>query len=213
MKYVISDIHGCYDKFMKMLEVINFQPEDQMYILGDVIDRGKESIKLLQYIMKQFNMELLLGNHEEMALQWLKNNDSGYFSCWMNNGGQSTYSQYCELNDIERVTIIEYLNHRPLFLTIDKYILVHAGVDFKTKGNQSRETLLWTRDEFINSVDRFKDNVVIFGHTPTYYMQPNIKPMKIWKEHDGKIGIDCGVVFNGGQLGCLRLDDMAEFYV
>jgi serine/threonine protein phosphatase 1 len=98
-----------------MLELIEFEPEDQMYILGDVVDRGKNSIKLFQYIMKQKNMELLLGNHDEMMLQWIKNNDYDYFSCWMGNGGQSTYSQYCELDEVQRASIIDYLNHRPLY--------------------------------------------------------------------------------------------------
>lgn len=37
-KYVMSDIHGCYDEFIKMLELISFSDKDELYILGDVID-------------------------------------------------------------------------------------------------------------------------------------------------------------------------------
>jgi len=212
MKYVISDLHGCYDKFIKMLELIEFKQEDIMYILGDVIDRGEDSIKLLQYIMKQSNMELLMGNHCEMMLQALVNQESGYYSCWMSNGGYSTLNQFNKLSPTRQEEILAYLQTLKLYKIVDNFMLVHAGVDFESGVNQIRETLLWARDEFIESNLRFQDKIVIFGHSPTHYMQPKIKPMKIW-HGKGKIGIDCGCVFNGGQLGCLRLDDMEEFYV
>ena len=64
MIYITSDIHGCYEEFMELLETIKFSKEDTLYILGDMIDRGPEPIKVLQYIMKQDNMKVILGNHE-----------------------------------------------------------------------------------------------------------------------------------------------------
>ena len=45
---IISDIHGCFDEFMQMLDLINFSSADELYVLGDVIDRGPEPIKCLQ---------------------------------------------------------------------------------------------------------------------------------------------------------------------
>ena len=48
MKYVMSDLHGCYDKFIKMLEIINFNEQDELYILGDIFDRGSQPIKILE---------------------------------------------------------------------------------------------------------------------------------------------------------------------
>ena len=44
MIYAVSDIHGNFDKYTKMLEKINFSPNDTLYILGDVIDHGMEEI-------------------------------------------------------------------------------------------------------------------------------------------------------------------------
>ena len=41
----MSDIHGCFDKYQKMLRRIDFAPEDTLYVLGDVIDRGPDGIK------------------------------------------------------------------------------------------------------------------------------------------------------------------------
>ena len=47
MIYVMSDLHGCYDKYIAMLEKINLKYDDTLYILGDVIDRGPDRVKIL----------------------------------------------------------------------------------------------------------------------------------------------------------------------
>jgi serine/threonine protein phosphatase 1 len=215
MIYVMSDIHGEYEKFLAMLEQIKFNNNDTLYILGDVVDRGSESIKCLQYIMHKPNIKMILGNHEEMMLRSLINGDRGYYNCWMGNGGYNTLRKFDDLSIDFQHKILDYLQQLPLTITIsdfeEDYILVHAGVNFD-EDTQDRETVLWARDEFIYGNDRFDGVTVIFGHTPTKYMQ-NIKPYKIWNTGNGKIGIDCGACFEGGQLGCLRLDDMKEFYV
>ena len=72
MIYAISDIHGAYDKYIKMLEKIKFNDDDTLYVIGDVIDRGKDSIKILQDMMNRANVFPILGNHEIMALSVLK---------------------------------------------------------------------------------------------------------------------------------------------
>lgn len=66
MRYVISDIHGRYDQYLQLLKKINFSLEDDLYILGDVVDRGPEPIKVLQDIMQRPNVIFILGNHELM---------------------------------------------------------------------------------------------------------------------------------------------------
>lgn len=215
MIYIMSDIHGEYEKFISMLEEIKFDDNDTLYILGDVIDRGSEPIKCLNYIMQKTNIKMILGNHEEMMLKTLINEDRGYYNCWMSNGGYTTLKQFDELSIIRQHEILDYLQSLQLTITISEfeedYILTHAGINFDDE-IQDRETLLWTRDDFIFSNDRFDGVTVIFGHTPTSFIQ-DIKPMRIWNIGNGKIGIDCGACFKGGQLGCLRLDDMKEFYV
>ena len=70
MHYVMSDIHGCYEEFIEMLELINFKNEDDLYILGDILDRGENPIKILQYIKNKSNIHMLLGNHEDMILSY-----------------------------------------------------------------------------------------------------------------------------------------------
>lgn len=64
MKYIVSDIHGCFDQYQKLLEKINFSSEDKLYVLGDAVDRGPEPIRLLQDMMKRPNIIFILGNHD-----------------------------------------------------------------------------------------------------------------------------------------------------
>ena len=54
--YVMADLHGCYDKYVKMLEKINFSSNDALYILGDIIDRGEDGIKILHDVMGRKNI-------------------------------------------------------------------------------------------------------------------------------------------------------------
>lgn len=64
--YVMSDIHGCYEEFLAMLETISFSDADQLIIAGDCIDRGKQSYEMLKWMEQcPLNVRLLRGNHEE----------------------------------------------------------------------------------------------------------------------------------------------------
>ena len=72
MRYIIADIHGCYNEYINLLKKINFSDNDILYILGDVVDRGPEPIKILQDMMKRSNVFLIIGNHEFMMYTILK---------------------------------------------------------------------------------------------------------------------------------------------
>jgi len=71
MIYVMSDIHGQKRRFDSVMKQINLQPEDTLYVLGDVIDRNPDGIKILRQIMAMPNAKMLLGNHELMMLNAL----------------------------------------------------------------------------------------------------------------------------------------------
>lgn len=60
MIYVMSDIHGCYNEFIKMMDLIQLKDNDTLYILGDVIDRGNGSLQILDYIMNHQNIKMIL---------------------------------------------------------------------------------------------------------------------------------------------------------
>ena len=67
MIYAMSDLHGCYDKYIKMLEKINFNDNDMLYILGDIVDRGPDCIKIFLDIYNRKNVVALRGNHDFLA--------------------------------------------------------------------------------------------------------------------------------------------------
>jgi serine/threonine protein phosphatase 1 len=102
MIYVMSDIHGHRRRFDSVMKQINLQPEDTLYILGDVIDRNPDGIRILQQLRAMPNVVMLLGNHEYMMLDALYNipdEEDGYadylrekrLNLWYRNGGDVTH--------------------------------------------------------------------------------------------------------------------------
>ena len=74
MIYVMSDMHGCFDKYQQMLCEISFSSRDTLYVLGDVIDRGADGVKILLDMSLRPNVFPLLGNHEFTAaicMSWI----------------------------------------------------------------------------------------------------------------------------------------------
>lgn len=118
--YVISDVHGQYKTYMKMIKKIDLKADDTLYVLGDVIDRGKDGIKILNDLMKRPNAVMLLGNHEILMLDALKNfdeifnkdrHDTDDIDLWLDpgNGGEATFEEYKKLSEKKRKAIIDYL--------------------------------------------------------------------------------------------------------
>jgi len=214
MIYCISDIHGCYDEFMALLDKIKFDPEqDTLYILGDAIDRGPQPLDCLTYIKKTKSIHLLMGNHEQMMLDFFDCKDS----VWNRNGNETTLSQFNGLRESEQDRILSYVRKRPYYKTVGigekRYFLSHAGLNprlpFK---EQSPYELVWSRREFYRR-KALKRHICVFGHTPTANMHSGDE-FGIWHDpvHQDKINIDCGCVY-GGKLAALRLDDGEVFYV
>ena len=69
MIYVMADIHGSLRRFNSIMRQINLQPEDKLYVIGDVIDRHPDGIPILLELMAMPNVVMLLGNHEYMMLE------------------------------------------------------------------------------------------------------------------------------------------------
>ena len=86
-KYVMSDIHGCYDAFLSMLNLIKFSDNDALCILGDILDRGEKPLDIVDYIVKHPNISLIRGNHEQLFMNYFISNDE---KLWYRNGGFST---------------------------------------------------------------------------------------------------------------------------
>lgn len=233
MFYCISDIHGYYDKFMALLDKIEFKATDTLYVLGDAIDRGPDSMKCLQFIKDAPNIQMLMGNHELMMLDVLTQSADcikyELAHLWLHyNGGRATHQQYLALSEKDQADILEFVKGLPYYQKVKigsrQYVLVHAGLNLLERKTREHLTttikhqrtehpneMVWIRDEFLFGPD-LPRYTIVFGHTATMRI-PTHRKLSIWCSKDkGKIGIDCGL-YQGGNLSALRLDDLKEFYV
>lgn len=215
MIYCVSDIHGELDKFERMLELIRFSGDDRLYVIGDVIDRGSLGLNVLRKLMDAPNMTMLLGNHEQMCLSTLgPHNEFGARELWKQNGGAPTYREMLyHRTPQERNEILRFLAGLPDALDMEvggrRFHLVHG------LPGEDRETRLWGRVK-ADSQSPIPGVLCIVGHTPTGYLTGRTEEdARIW-HGDGIVDIDCGCGHLRAahrRLACLRLDDMAEFYV
>lgn len=211
--YVMADIHGEIDRYHAMLDLINFSADDQLYIIGDIIDRGSEGLTILQEIMDKGNVHFILGNHEDMMLGTLSQHSyPGARTMWKQNGGDKTYRELLyHMTSADRERILAYCLTRPAMETVEvgetSWTLVHGRPSTKFLD------MVWGR---VEADDDFGNSHYIVGHTPTCYLTKRFKePYHIF-HGKGFICIDCGcgnLTNPYRQLACLRLEDMAEYYV
>ena len=233
--YVVSDIHGEYELFMRMLERIHFSEQDILYVLGDVLDRGPHPMKVLLEMMKYPNIIPMIGNHEVMGLTCLKflmveitedtisrlteNPDILHkLINWQQNGSITTTDEFHKLDAKTREQIIHYIEDFILYeeLTVNDtdYILVHGGLgNFEPDRplyDYDLHEIVWTRPDYETAY--FADKYVITGHTPTQFIEANDRPGYIYRKHN-HIAIDCGACHPTGRLGAICLETGEEFYV
>ena len=219
LTYIVADIHGRADRFHEVLDMVQFADEDRVYILGDVIDRNPDGIKILCEIMSTDNMHMLLGNHEYMMINAIE--DPGYqinqwftnLDLWYLNGGAITEMAYKELDAEKQNEIISYIRQLPLNIEVNgnQYLLAHGSPESLYEEGFSQyidrtEYAVWNR--FDPQVDEFElDKTLICGHTPTIHLSPKV-PMEIFRSRNIWY-IDCGCAYptsEGGRLACLCLE-------
>lgn len=235
MIYLTSDLHGKLQCLLTLLDKAHFfeREDNWLYILGDVIDRNLQGgVDILKWLLLQPNVQLLLGNHEQMLLsnRWLfeevTDQSLNAFSAdhlrllnaWKENGAQCTMDALSKESPQTRADILEYLEDCPLAESVvvnDKaYLLVHGGLgnfsEQKKLSDYTPDELLWARPalESCYFPERF---TVIVGHTPTdsygaAYKNRMIRTKSWWN-------IDTGAAAKAGRPMLLCLDTQKEYYI
>lgn len=207
--WAISDIHGCYSQFMALLEKIQFSDDDFLFLLGDYIDRGPDSKKILDFVIKSpSHVKCLMGNHEEMMVMAYKDPENNE-DWWIGNGGDAALKSFGKSSATKipkkYITLIEKM---PLFARYKNFILSHAGVNTNSKKDMFRNTttnrafVLWNRN--VKEDKRGKIRIVV-GHTPVSLSEAKLSAKT------GKIMIDGGCSMGGKLIAyCLDTDEIVS---
>jgi serine/threonine protein phosphatase 1 len=210
--FVLGDVHGVHGALVQVLESSGLNPEeDTLICLGDVPDRNPLVSECFTELLKIRNLIYIMGNHDLWLLQWFKNGETD--DLWMDQGARYSIASYRkhppELQESLIRDHMELLENAPThYIDADNRLFVHGG--FKPGGRFNKQAkvkieksvLLWDRD-LLATADmwhrRFPErsfgafNEIFIGHTPTFDMDPSLKPvhrLNVW-------ALDQGVGYDG----------------
>lgn len=229
MYYVISDIHGCHDELLESLTHWNRKSET-LVILGDLIDRGPDSMLVIQTLMKlkkdyPEQVVILRGNHDIGLTAWLLNTDEDELAFYYMPTHAATLQSFFG-NDFDgrtkfknssrqqRAMHLRYKHKAELqflaglddFHETEHCIFVHAGINLEIPDwRDDMRAMTSIRDPFIYS-SKIAPKKVFFGHTPTGLIRDDKYNTSVWISPNGdKVGIDGGCAF-GHELHAVRVN-------
>jgi serine/threonine protein phosphatase 1 len=226
MIYVTSDIHGCYDQYLRLIQRLDLKEDDRLYILGDLVDRGIGGIEIIKDVMNRKNVVCLRGNHDYYASIFLKRfalQDHGAederlkdaFRLWLEDGGAKTFLAFSKLDDNEKRSVLCFLDTLPFYEKIcvngQRFFLSHTvGEKAKILDIEKCDLRDFVFGEPEYDKCYFEDMTIVTGHTPTGFIDPAYTG-RIWKGNR-HIAVDRGAVF-GNPLGCICLATVEEIYI
>lgn len=203
MRYAISDIHGCPKTFRLALERINFSHDDELFLLGDYVDRGPDSMGAIEAIWELekagYQMTCLRGNHEQMFLDAMMRGESS----------DEIPRQYQE-------QVARWMLGLGHYVETPGYFLVHAGLNFRsTDYLWDTNAMMWIRYWYDDiDLNWLGDRVIVHGHSPARMLEvsADIRHM----QENQVVGIDtgCSQLAEGmGYLTVLNLDTRQGTFV
>jgi serine/threonine protein phosphatase 1 len=211
---VVTDIHGCANTFSLLLEkAIKLKKSDTLYLLGDYIDRGPDSKRVLDDIRMLskdgYEVIALRGNHEQMLIEAY--DDQEHLDIWLRNGGNKTLDSF-GVSSITQIPeeYLSFLKSLPYYHTTERFILVHAGLNFDLDDPlRDKEAMLWRR-KFEVDLKKTGGRGVIHGHTPISMIQIHEELSQYSIRH--QLNLDNGCVFGMkefyGKLCALELENL-----
>jgi serine/threonine protein phosphatase 1 len=195
-------------------DVLQLDPSDSLFLMGDYIDRGQDSKGVLDYLIQLseagYNILPLLGNHEEMLLNAAT--DPAAHSLWYGNGGWQTMREFGVATPEEiPQRYIDFLASLSSMYLLDDYVLVHAGLDFSKDVplfESASQALLWSRDYKADPV-KLDGRILVTGHskTPLFEIKKSLTSNHMRLDN----GCYCKREIGYGALVCLDLDTRELF--
>lgn len=221
-RWVIPDIHGCFQTLKQLVEdCIHLTKEDSLYFLGDYIDRGLDGKSVIDYIMslqhQGYKIRYLIGNHEDFCMKSYEQDQRRFIfksniqKGWEKYGGKTTLNSFGvkRPRDIDE-KYIDWIRGGEYFIELDKYILVHAGMNFNIQNPfDDVRSMMWMRDFKVN-LQKTGGKKVIHGHVPIEY---SMIETFIKSTNYDFIALDNGVYYKDskagfGNLMALELDSL-----
>jgi len=209
-KFIIGDIHGCARTFLELVRKLPTGNLQDIVLVGDLIDRGPRSKDVVEFVMEN-NVPCVLGNHEQMLLDWIEGEEYRD-GIWEMNGGVDTLKSYGEDNKIP-FTHVRFIKSLPLFLEYpdsvndkgDHLLVTHSSAgnvwgQCSPENPIFKKTVTWDRNSFPPKIDGIYN---VFGHTPREVAC--IKPY--WAN------VDTGAVFKRGLYGKLTALQFPEMKI
>ncbi|HEY9827586.1 MAG TPA: metallophosphoesterase family protein [Stenomitos sp.] len=191
-RIVIGDVHGHYQGLEQLLTLLNFSAQDQIYFLGDLIDRGPQSARVVE-LVRTHQYPCLLGNHEQMMCYAYSTADTEHFAmdAWLSAGGRTTLNSY-KGKDEQLEIDLAWMATLPSFFDLGDLWLVHAGLHPNMPlEKQSSQQFCWIRQEFHQMLTPFfSDKLIVTGHTITFTF-PGVEPGQL-AQGIGWLDIDTG---------------------
>lgn len=197
--FAIGDIHGCFDSLKELVEnKIQLQKDDKLILLGDYIDRGDKSKKVVDFIIQfqeqGFDVVPLLGNHETMLLDAYEIEKN--ISKWIQNGGNDTLESFeiVSVKDIE-FKYIEFFKGLKYHYSFENFLFVHAGFnDNVLNPFTDYYSMLWKcKETYTNPL--LSDKTIVHGHNP---VRVAICEDRVLANHS-VINIDTGCVYKDSE--------------
>ena len=207
--FIAGDLHGMYSALLAELERVGFsaQDGDRLFCVGDLIDRGPDSMACLELIYEPWFFTVT-GNHEQMMLSALASDASSQsLALWVANGGN--WALNCATRRLREA--MEYASaHLPLALEIETdpmgttVGIIHSDVTSLVWGRFDHEADVWSRRRSRHGDGQPVDSItgVICGHTPipAPALDANV------------LNIDTGACFEGGHLTLFALEDLVRLF-
>lgn len=164
----IGDIHGCHAALEALISAIAPTANDTIVTLGDYVDRGPDSQKVIQTLIElkqQTHLITLLGNHERMMLDAHVDQQAQEF--WLHFGGSETVESYGTSIDDVPEQHWKFLEKCLPYYEFDEFIMVHASYEPALPlADQTEKVRLWQHLGVVPPQPHVSGKTVFVGHTP-----------------------------------------------